>query len=104
MIEDFSARNGHQGSTSVLSSYILLCTTTREYQLSSSSTISVQWLGPDGLEISGRSFSITGSEGPTYDVIVTSRLIFNSLLTSHWHLSTEVVKKENLSSFHAYYK
>ena len=40
------------------SSYTLLCTTTREHQLSSSSTISVQWLGSDGLEVSGRSFSI----------------------------------------------
>ena len=28
------------------------------------------------------SLYITGSEGPTNDVIVTSRLIFNSLLTS----------------------
>ena len=63
--------------------YSLLCTVTREQDLSSSTTISIQWLEPSGLEISGGDQAINiSSEGSANDVTVTSSLVFNSLLTS----------------------
>ena len=40
--------------------------------MSSLSTISVQWLGSDGLKVAGDDFSITGNEGPSTDVVITS--------------------------------
>ena len=65
------------------SDYSLLCTVNRNQHLSSSSMISIQWLGPDGLEVSEENqFIITSSEESTNDIVVTSSLIFNSLLTS----------------------
>ena len=51
--------------------------------MSSLSTISVQWLSSDGLKVAGDGFTMTGSEGPSTDAVITSSLTFNSLLTSH---------------------
>ena len=65
------------------SGYALICTTTREQDMSPSSTLSVQWLDPDGRVVDGDSFSISGSQGPSNDIVLTSRLSFNTLLTSH---------------------
>ena len=83
--------------------YALLCTVTREQHLSSSSIISIQWLGPNGLISTGENFTVNNSEGSgsgydTLDVLrdaftttyyveqsanmVTSRLQFKHLLTS----------------------
>ena len=63
--------------------YSLLCTVTREQDLSSLTTISIQWLDSSGLKISGGDQAINiSSEGSANDAIVTSRLVFNSLLTS----------------------
>ena len=69
-------------STAGYPGYSLLCTVTREQDLSSLTTISIQWLDPSGLEISGDQAINVNSSGSANDVIVTSRLIFNSLLTS----------------------
>ena len=63
--------------------YTLLCTVTREQDLSSLTIISIQWFDPNGLEILGSDQAINiSSEGSANDPIITSRLIFNSLLTS----------------------
>ncbi len=62
--------------------YSLLCTVTREQDLSSLTSISIQWLDPGGLEISEDRTIIVNSSESANDAIVTSRLIFNSLLTS----------------------
>ena len=68
-------------STAGYSNYTLLCTTTREQHLSSLTAISVQWLGPNGSEISGDKFNIV-TEGSENGAVLISRLIFNNLLTS----------------------
>ena len=63
--------------------YSLLCTVTREQDLSSLTIISIEWFDPNGLEILGSDQAINiSSEGSANDPIITSRLIFNSLLTS----------------------
>ena len=63
--------------------YSLLCTVTREQDLSSLTIISIDWFDPSGLEILGSDQAINiSSEGSTNDATITSRLIFNSLLTS----------------------
>ena len=46
------------------------------------STLSVQWLDPNGSVVDGDSFSISGTPGPSSDIILTSRLSFLNLLTS----------------------
>ena len=64
------------------SGYTLICNTSREPDLPSTSTLAVQWLGPTGNVISsGENFTISGV-GPTTDVGLISRLVFNSLYTS----------------------
>lgn len=69
-------------STAGYAGYSLLCNVTREQDLSSLTTISIQWLDPSGLEISGDQAINISSEGSANDDIVTSALVFNSLLTS----------------------
>ena len=69
-------------STAGYAGYSLLCTVTREPDLSSLTTISIQWLDPSGLEISGDQTINISSEGSANDDIVTSALVFDSLLTS----------------------
>lgn len=66
------------------SGYTLICTISRELDLSSTSTLSVQWVDPDGSVVDGdqNSFSITGMQGPSNDAILTSRLTFLNILTS----------------------
>ena len=46
------------------------------------STLSVQWLDPDGIVVDGDGFNISGMQGPSNDVLFTSRLTFLNLLTS----------------------
>ena len=76
-------------STAGYSGYTLVCTTNREADLRSSSTLSVQWLDSDGnLITDGDGLIITGSQGPSNDISLTSRLTFNSLLTSQAGLYT----------------
>lgn len=64
------------------SGYTLICTITRERDLSPMSTLSVQWLDPDGSVIDGDGFSVSGTQGPSSDIVFTSRLTFLNLLTS----------------------
>ena len=65
-----------------LSGYTLICNTSREPDLPPTSTLAVQWLDPRGNIISnGENFTISGA-GPTTDVGLISRLVFNSLYTS----------------------
>ena len=64
------------------SSYTLICNTSRELDLSPTSTLAVEWLDPTGNVISsGVNFTISGV-GPTTNVGLISRLVFNSLYTS----------------------
>lgn len=68
--------------TAGYSGYTLICTTTREQDLSPLSTLSVQWLGPDGRVVDGDGFIINGIQGPSNTIMLTSRLTFVSLLPS----------------------
>jgi hypothetical protein len=64
------------------SGYTVICNTSREPDLPPTSTLEVQWLDPRGSVISsGENFTISGV-GPTTDVRLISRLVFNSLYTS----------------------
>ena len=64
------------------SGYTLICNTSREPDLPPTSTLAVQWLDPRGSVISsGENFTIFGV-GPTTDVYLISRLVFNSFYTS----------------------
>ena len=76
-------------STAGYTGYALVCTTNREANLNPASTLAVQWLDSDGnMIISGDVFSISGTQGPVDDVSITSRLTFNSLMTSQAGLYT----------------
>ena len=76
-------------STAGYSGYTLVCTTDRDGDLSPMSTLTLQWLDSEGnLITSGDSLTITGSQGPSNDISLTSRLTFNSLLTSQAGLYT----------------
>ena len=76
-------------STAGYAGYTLVCTTNREEDLNPASTLTVQWLDPEGDMItSGGDFSISGTQGPSSDVSITSRLTFNSLTTSQAGLYT----------------
>ena len=76
-------------STAGFSGYTLICNTNREQDLPSSSTLMVQWLGPDGNTITtGNGFTIIGTQGPSNDITLTSRLTFSNLLTSQAGLYT----------------
>lgn len=69
-------------STAGFSGYTLICNTSKTSYLPSASTLAVEWLSPSGNVInSGTNFTITGT-GPTTNVVLTSRLTFNILLTS----------------------
>jgi hypothetical protein len=69
-------------STAGFSGYTLICNTSREPDLSSTTTLAVEWLDPRGNFISsGENFTISGV-GPTTDVRLISRLVFSSLYTS----------------------
>ena len=75
--------------TAGYSGYTLFCTTDRDADLNPASTLTIQWLDSDGNVItSGDGFSITGTQGPVNDVNITSRLTFNSLMTSQAGLYT----------------
>ena len=64
------------------SGYTLICNTSKEPDLVSTSTLAVQWLDQRGSIIrDGVNFTISGS-GPTTDTVLTSRLTFNNLYTS----------------------
>ena len=64
------------------SGYTLICNTSKEPDLLSTSTLTVQWLDQRGSRIrDGVNFTISES-GPTTDIVLTSRLIFNNLYTS----------------------
>ena len=87
IVADFPPQLGtitYEGvSTAGYTGYTLVCSTNREVHLSQASTLSVQWVDPNGnVIISGDDFSISGTQGPSSDVIITSRLTFNSLTTS----------------------
>ena len=76
-------------STAGYSGYTLVCTTNREAGLNPASTLTIQWLDSDGNMItSGDDFFITGTQGPVSDASITSRLTFNSLMTSQAGLYT----------------
>ena len=76
-------------STAGYPGYTLVCTTNREASLNPASTLAVQWLDSDGNVItSGDVFSISGTQGPVSDVSITSRLTFNSVMTSQAGLYT----------------
>ena len=65
-----------------VSGYTLICSTSKEPDLPTTTTLAVQWLGPRGNVISrGTNFTISGA-GPTTDDVLTSRLTFNNLYTS----------------------
>ena len=69
-------------STAGFSGYALICNISREPDLPPTSTLAVQWLDPRGNVISsGENFTIS-SAGPTTDIRLISRLVFNSLYTS----------------------
>ena len=69
-------------SAAGFSGYTLMCNTSREPDLPPISTLAVEWLDPRGNVISsGENFTIS-TAGPTNDVGLTSRLVFNSLYTS----------------------
>jgi hypothetical protein len=51
--------------------------------MSPSATLSLQWLDSDDKIIDGEKFSISGIQGPSNKVMLTSRLLFDRLLTSH---------------------
>ena len=69
-------------STAGFSGYTLTCITRRESSLPPTSTLAVQWLDPSGNVItSGTNFTISGT-GPTTNIVLTSRLMFNTLFTS----------------------
>ena len=69
-------------SISGYSGYTLICTITHEQDLSPLSTLSVQWLDPNGGIIDGDRFNISGTRGPSTENMLTSRLTFHNLLTS----------------------
>ena len=46
------------------------------------STLTVQWLDPDGRIVDGDSFRVNGAQGPSSDVVLTSKLTFLNLSTS----------------------
>ena len=76
-------------SSAGYSGYTLICTTNREADLPSSSTLTIQWLNPDGNAITtGNGFTISGTQGPSNDISLTSRLTFSTLLTSQAGLYT----------------
>lgn len=66
------------------SGYTIICTITREQDLSPMSTLSVQWLYPNGSVVDGDAygFNISGITGPSSDIILTTRLTFLNILTS----------------------
>ena len=69
-------------SVAEFSGYTLICNTSKEPDLLSISTLTVQWLDQRGSRIiDGVNFTISES-GPTTDTVLTSRLIFNNLYTS----------------------
>ena len=64
------------------SGYTLICNTSREPDLPPTSTLAVQWLDPrENIISNGENFTISGA-GPTTDVGLISRLVFNSLYIS----------------------
>ena len=64
------------------SGYTLICNTSKEPDLLSTSTLTVQWFDQRGSMIrDGRNFS-TSESGPTTDAVLTSRLTFSNLHTS----------------------
>ena len=76
-------------STAGYPAYTLVCTTNREADLNPASTLTIQWLDSDRTVISsGDDFSISGTQGPVNDVSITSRLSFDSLMTSQAGLYT----------------
>ena len=76
-------------STAGYSGYTLVCTTDRDADLNPASTLTIQWLDSDGTVISsGDDLSISGTQGPVNDDHITSRLTFNSLMTSQAGLYT----------------
>ena len=93
IVADFPPQLGtitYEGvSTAGYTGYALVCSTNREAALNPASTLSVQWLDPNGNVIMrGDDFSISGTQGPSSDVNITSRLTFNSLTTSQAGLYT----------------
>ena len=70
-------------STAGFSGYTLICNTSKESDLPSTSTLVVQWLDQRGnlINAAGVNFTVSGS-GPTTDTVLTSRLTFNHLYTS----------------------
>ena len=76
-------------STAGYTGYALVCTAHREIDLSEESTLTVQWVDlEENVITSGDDFSISGTQGPSRDVNITSRLTFNSLTTSQAGLYT----------------
>ena len=67
-------------STAGYTGYTLVCTTNREPDLNPASTLTVQWLNPEGNITNGDDFSISGTQGPSSEVSITSRLTFNNIL------------------------
>lgn len=69
-----------------LSGYTLICSTSKNQFLSSSSTLAIQWLDTNDMVITrsreDSSIFTVSSFGPTADTVLTSRLTFNSLYTS----------------------
>ena len=64
------------------SGYTLICNTSREPDLPSTSNLTVEWLDPrENIISNGENFTISGA-GSTNDVGLISRLVFNSLYTS----------------------
>ena len=69
-------------STAGFSGYTLICYCNKEPDLPPTSTLMVQWLDLSGGTVAdGGNFTISGS-GPSTDIVLTSRLTFNSLYTS----------------------
>ena len=68
-------------STAGYTDYTLVCTANRAADLNPLSTLTVQWLDSEGNEITnGDDFSISGTQEPSSDVNITSRLTFNNIL------------------------
>ena len=69
-------------STAGFFGYTLICSTRKEPDLPTTTTLAVQWLNPRGNFVTnGTNFTIHET-GPTTDIVLTSRLTFNDLYTS----------------------
>ena len=75
IIEEGLSTAGHPG-------YMLLCTVLREQLLTSSTTLSLQWLDSEGLEIVSGGENFVIEEGSPSGFALTSTLAFTSLITS----------------------